>query len=234
MTGGARRIGREISLALAADGADVAIHARGSLREAEALARTIRRGGRRAAVLAADLTDPAACEGLVAACVAALGRLDVLVNNAAAFEATDPRRADPAAFDRLMAVNARAVYVLSAAAGQWMSARGGGAIVNVACVSGLVPWPGFLPYAASKAAVLSLTQGFAKALAPKVRVNAVAPGPILPAEGANRARNRAAVARTMMRRWGRPADVAEAVRYLAGATYVTGVVLPIDGGRHLA
>src|SRR5207253_1828092 len=96
VTGAARRIGRETALALAEGGAHVAIHARQSLREADALARRIRRGGRRAAVLAADLADPDQCERLVPACVKALGRLDVLVNNAAIFEATDPRRADAA------------------------------------------------------------------------------------------------------------------------------------------
>ena len=234
VTGAARRIGRETALALADGGAHVAIHARQSLREADALARRIRRGGRRAAVLAADLADPDQCERLVPACVKALGRLDVLVNNAAIFEATDPRRADAAAFDRHMAVNARAVYLLCSAAGRWMERHGGGAIVNIACVSALVPWPGFLPYAASKAAVVNLTRGFAKAFAPRVRVNAVAPGPILPAEGASARRNRAAVEATLLKRWGGPADNAEAVRYLAEADLITGIVLPVDGGRHIA
>jgi NAD(P)-dependent dehydrogenase (short-subunit alcohol dehydrogenase family) len=106
--------------------------------------------------------------------------------------------------------------------------------VNLACASAFSPWPGFLPYSATKAAVASLTRGFAKALAPRVRVNAVAPGPILPAADTTPARDRAALKATLLRRWGRPQDVAEAVLYLVLAEYVTGVVLPVDGGRHLS
>ena len=233
MTGASRRIGRAVALALAEHGAAVAIHARGSLADAKTLAKQVEKSGGRAAILVADLADPAACLGLVPACVRALGRLDVLVNNAAMFEATDPKRADLEAFDRLMAVNARAVYALTATAGRWMSKHGGGAVVNIACTSALVSWPGFLPYAASKAAVVSLTRGFAKALAPRVRVNAVAPGPILPAPGSSAARNRSAVAATLLKRWGTPDDIAAAVLYLASAPYVTGAVLPVDGGRHI-
>jgi pteridine reductase len=233
VTGGAVRVGASIARALAEAGASVAVHVRSSRREGAALARSLRGRGRKSAVLEADLADPVACAGLVPDCVEALGRLDVLVNNAGAFEPTDPSSADAAAFDRLMAVNARAPYVLSAEAGRWMKAHGGGAIVNVACASVFSPWPGYLPYSASKAALASLTVGFAKALAPRVRVNAVAPGPILPAEGAPASRGRKAVAATLLKRWGDPKDVAAAVVYLATAPFVTGTILPVDGGRHV-
>lgn len=234
VTGGAQRLGRATVLALAAEGADVAIHARTSGREARALAATLRRKGRRAVVLEADLADPVACAELVPATVAALGRIDVLVTNAALFEPTDPAAGDAAAWDRLMDVNARATYLLTAEAGRRMRAAGGGCIVHLACASAASPWPSFLPYSASKAAVVALTKGFAKAFAPTVRVNAVAPGPILPAEGSTPARDRAAIDATVLRRWGRPEDVAAAIRYLVvDAPFVTGAVLPVDGGRHL-
>jgi len=233
VTGGSRRIGRAIVLALAEAGADVAVHARRGGREAEALAARVRRGGRRAAVVVGDVADPVACARLVPAVVAALGRLDVLVNNAAVFAATPPGRPDAAAFDAHMAVNARAVYLLTGTAGRWMARRRGGCVVNVACASAAAPWAGFLPYSASKAAAVAVTKGYAKALAPRVRVNAVAPGPILPAAGATPQRGRAAIEATPMRRWGRPEDVARAVVYLATAPFVTGIVLPVDGGRHL-
>lgn len=234
VTGGAKRIGRATVLAFAALGADVAIHAHTGVREARALASLVRRKGRRAAVLEADLADPVACAALVPDVVAALGRLDVLVTNAALFEPTDPLTPDVAAWDRLLAVNARATYVLTAEAGRRMRDAGGGCIVHIACASAASPWASFLPYSASKAAVVALTKGFAKALAPTVRVNAVAPGPILPAEGSTPARDRAALDATVLRRWGHPDDVVAAIRYLVlDAPFVTGAVIPVDGGRHL-
>ncbi len=231
VTGAGKRIGRAIAIALARAGADVVVHANRSRGGAEEVARRVRALGRRAAVVTADLADRKACAGLVAEAVAALGRVDVLVNNAAIFGATPPMRPDAGEFDRFMAVNARAVYVLTGEAGRRMARGGGGVVVNVACASASRPWPGYLPYSASKAAVVALTKGFAKALAPKVRVNAVAPGPILPAKGASAARNRAAIEATLLRRWGRAEDVAAAVVHLATSPFTTGAVLPVDGGR---
>jgi pteridine reductase len=234
VTGAARRVGREIVLALAEAGAAVAVHARTSEREARALARAVRRRGGRAEVLLADLADPDQCLRLVPETLDRLGRLDVLVNNAAVFERTPALEPEAGAFDRHMAVNARAVYLLCGAAGRHMAERGG-SIVNLACASAESPWTGWLPYSASKAAVVNLTKGYAKALAPRVRVNAVAPGPVLPAPGSSERRNRAAVARTVLGRWGDPKDVARAVLFLVrDATFTTGAVLPVDGGRHLA
>jgi pteridine reductase len=234
VTGGARRIGREIVSALAAEGFAVAIHARTSGAEAHRLARAIRRRGGRAEVLLADLADPDACQRLVPDTLSAFGRLDVLVNNAAVFERTSPLEPDAGAFDRHFEVNARAVYLLCAAAGRHMSRRGG-SIVNLACASAESPWTGWLPYSASKAAVVNLTKGFAKALAPRVRVNAVAPGPVLAPKGSSDRANRAALARTVLGRWGDPKDVARAVVFLVrDAPFTTGAVIPVDGGRHLA
>jgi pteridine reductase len=129
-----------------------------------------------------------------------------------------------------MALNARPVLVLSRAAAPRLRERAG-AIVNVACTSGLSAWKGYLAYSASKAAVISLTQGFAKALAPEVRVNAVAPGPVLPPDDLEPARRETVAATTLLGRWGAPSDVAEAVVFLAAAPWLTGVVLPVDGGR---
>jgi NAD(P)-dependent dehydrogenase (short-subunit alcohol dehydrogenase family) len=233
VTGGAKRVGRAVVEALAGAGAAVAIHARESESEARALATALRKKGRRAAVLSGDLADPGTPRRLVEATVEALGRLDVVVNNAAIFRATDPLAPDATAWDDHMAVNARAVYLLTGEAGAWMARHGGGCVVNVACASATSPWPKYLPYSASKAAVVAVTRGYAKALGPRVRVNAVAPGPILPAAGSPRSRQKAAVEATVLRRWGDPRDVAEAILNLATAPFVTGAVLPVDGGRHL-
>ncbi len=235
VTGAAKRIGAEIALTLARAGADVAIHVRSSARDGVRIARRIQALGRRAVVIEADLADAGACRELVGAAFLALGRVDVLVNNAAIFEPTDPLAGDDAAWDRHMAINARAVYVLtSEVARRWARSKSEGSVVNLACSSADAPFTGFLPYSASKAAVVSLTKGFAKALAPRVRVNAIAPGPILPAAGAASRRNRAALAATVLGRWGSPDDVARAVRFLVvDAPFTTGAVIPVDGGRHL-
>ncbi len=231
MTGGAKRVGRSIVLALADAGADVAIHAFRSGREAQALARAVRAKGRRAAVLTGDLADDVVARALPVSVVDLLGRLDVLVHNAAIFAPTDPRSPDVTAWDAMMDVNARAAFVLTSAAAPHLE-RTRGAVVHVACASAASPWAGFVAYSASKAALVALVKGFAKALAPKVRVNAVAPGPVLAPDDDDRWKA-TAIAATFLRRWGAPADVAQAVVYLATAPFVTGVVLPVDGGRHL-
>lgn len=234
VTGAARRLGRATAERLASAGADVAVHYRSDETGARETVALLRRAGVRAESLRADLADPDACRRLVEEAEAFLGGLDLLVNNAATYARTPLATMDASDFDRHMAVNARPVYLLCLHAGRRMKARGEGAIVNLADVAGLEPWPNHIPYSASKAVVVSLTRGFAKALAPEVRVNAVAPGPILPADGHPPESGEAAVRATLLGRWGRPEDVADAVLFLAASPYVTGVVLPVDGGRHAA
>jgi pteridine reductase len=231
VTGASRRLGRAIALRLADAGASLVLHAFRDLEGARRLARALEARGTRATALAADLTQEHDVRGLVRAAWDAHGALDLVVNNAGGFERTPLETLDAAAFDRAMAVNARSVFLVSTEAGRLMVARGQGAIVNLACVSGLRAWGRYIPYSASKAAVVSLTQGFARALAPHVRVNAVAPGPVLapddlPPEAAE------AIARTtLLGRWGTAHDIAEAVLFLATQPWLTGVVLPVDGGR---
>jgi pteridine reductase len=234
VTGASRRLGRAIAQRLAAEGADVAVHHRGDDAGARATAAAVEAAGRRAVLVRGDLADAAACERIAREAREALGGLDLLVNNAAVFRRTPLDEMTVEDFDAHLAVNARAVFALSLHAGRRMKSEGGGSIVNLACVSALRPWRGYVPYSASKAAVASLTKGFALALAPEVRVNAVAPGPILPAEGATPAESDRAVRATLLARWGAPSDVASAVVFLATSPYVTGVVLPVDGGRSIA
>ena len=233
VTGGSRRLGRAMVLALARAGADVAIHHRTDAERAAQTAEDAREAGARAVVLQADLTDPEAPHRIVGEAREALGGLDVLVNNAAIFERTPLETMAPADFDRHMRINAGAVYAMSLAAGRAMMTDGRGDIVNIACVSALRPYIAHVPYSASKAAVVSLTQGFAKLLAPVVRVNAIAPGPILPPAGEDPAQGEAAVEATLLKRWGHPDDIASALRFLLGADYVTGYTLAVDGGRSL-
>jgi pteridine reductase len=234
VTGASRRLGRETALALAEDGWDVLIHHHTDRAGAERTAEEVVQRGRRAAVLRADLSLEVECRRLADEAHAALGGLELLVNNAGTFRRTPLETLSLADLDEQWAVGARAVFALSLFAGRRMKTEGRGAIVNLACASAERPWANFLPYSATKAAVVSLTRGFAKALAPEVRVNAVSPGPVLRPEGSSEAANRAAAERTLLGRWGQPADVAAAVVFLASAPYLTGVVLGVDGGRSIA
>jgi len=235
VTGASRRLGRAIALRLAEAGADVVLHFRSDEAGARDTAEEIREvHGRQAVVLQADLADPDAARNLVVEAEAALGPLDLLVNNAAIFVRTPLDTMTPEDFDGHMEANARSVYVLSLEAGRRMKARGHGCIVNLADVAGIRPWPAYVPYSASKGAVWNLTLGFARALAPEVRVNGIAPGPMLPPAGESPEQGEKAVANTLLGRWGEPRDIAEAVLFLATTGYVTGVVLPVDGGRSIA
>jgi pteridine reductase len=184
----------------------------------------------RAVALRADLARPTEARALVAATVRRLGRLDILVNNAAVFFRTPVETTTPAQFDELVAVNLRAPFFCSQAAARAMGRRGG-RIVNIADVGAVRAWPGYVPYGVSKAGVVMLTRGLAAALAPRIQVNAVAPGVVLLPEGFPRERGRRLAERIPMGRHGTPADVAQAVRFFATCSpYVTGQVLFVDGG----
>lgn len=187
-----------------------------------------------AAALEADLSSPDGPGRLAAAFRSTFDRLDLLVNSAAGFEAIPLAATDAAAFDALMHLNARGPLLLVRALAPLL-ARCRGAVVNVADIGGgLVPWKGYAAYAASKAALVRTTECLALELAPQVRVNAVAPGTVLWPEAEPAARRRELEKRIPLGRAGTPADVAEAVLYLARAPFVTGALLPVDGGRHLA
>ncbi|ANB18424.1 pteridine reductase [Dokdonella koreensis] len=236
VTGAARRIGAAIARSLHAAGCDIVLHYRGSRSEAEALAReldAVRAGS--TLCVAADLADAAALPGLVDAARARFGRLDGLVNNASAFHATPFGAVTPDHWQALFAANAQAPLLLAQAAAPFLRSAGG-AIVNLADIYADRPKADSLVYSAAKAALVSLTRSLAIALAPEVRVNAVAPGAILWPEqtaDADAAAERAAMlARTPLGRTGQAAEVAEAVRWLLlDAGYVTGQVLAVDGGR---
>ncbi len=187
-----------------------------------------------AAALEADLALPDGPAALAAAFRARFSRLDLLVNAAAAFDAIPVEETDAAAFDAQMDLNARAPLLLVKALLPLLR-RSRGSVVNVADVGGgLVPWRGYAAYAASKAALVRLTECLALDLAPEVRVNAVAPGTVLWPDAYPAATRRTLTSRIPLGRSGDPGDVAQAVRYLADAPFVTGAVLPVDGGRHLS
>ncbi len=222
VTGAGVRVGSAIAHDLARDGWRVAGHYR-----------THRPRGL-AAALEADLAQPDGPARLAAAFRARFSRLDLLVNGAAVFDEIPLEATDAAAFDAQMDLNARAPLLLVKALLPLLR-RSRGSVVNVADIGGgLVPWRGHAAYAASKAALVRLTECLALDLAPDVRVNAVAPGTVLWPEAYSAATRRRLTARIPLGRAGELSDVAQAVRYLADAPFVTGAVLPVDGGRHLS
>lgn len=230
VTGGAARVGRAIALALAREGADVAIGYLRSAAEAKTTVRDLRALGVRAVALRGDVGRPAEAKRLVAQAVARFGRLDLLVNNAAVFFRTPLLETTPAQFDRVIAVNLRGAFFCAQAAARAMGRRGG-RIVNIADVGAVRAWPGYIPYGLSKAGIVMLTKGLAAALAPGIQVNAVGPGVVLLPEGFPRAAVKRLADRIPMGRHGEPADVAAAVRFFATCPeYITGQVLFVDGG----
>jgi NAD(P)-dependent dehydrogenase (short-subunit alcohol dehydrogenase family) len=231
ITGGARRIGAAVARALVLEGYAVVLHANRSRREAEALAREIAGGGGRAAVVLGDLADPRAVERLIPA-AAALAPLTLLVNSAAEFEPDEIGMIDRTGFERTLAINLAApLFLAQAFAAQ---APAGAAIVNVVDQRVFKPTPRFFSYTLSKAALHTATTTLAQALAPRVRVNAVAPGPTLPSPRQSEAQFAAQAAALPLQRGPSPEDIANAVIYLANAPAVTGVTIPVDGGQHLA
>jgi len=234
VTGGAKRLGRAIALDLAAAGWNVAIHHNTSRKEAEAVAAEARRHGVETALLQADLSAEAAGANLVSAAVSALGPLCVLINSASIFENDDWKSATRASWDKHMDVNLRAPFVLSQAFAAQLPEGEQGNIINIIDQRVLKPTPQFLSYSLSKAGLYWLTTTLAQGMAPRIRVNAVGPGPTLRNERqseADFARQRDA---TILGHGAAPADICAAVRYLLDAPSVTGQMIAVDGGQHLA
>jgi pteridine reductase len=235
VTGAARRVGAEIARTLHAAGARVAIHYRASAAAANELAARLNAlRADSAATFAADLLDVDALPRLVETVVAHFGRLDVLVNNASSFYATKVGAVDTAAWDDLIGSNLKAPLFLAQAAAPHLD-QSGGCIVNITDIHAERPLKGYPVYCAAKAGLLGLTRALALELGPRVRANAVAPGPIEWPQGTNdfppEART-AIIAHTLLKRTGSPADIAQAVKYLIfDAPYVTGQVINVDGGR---
>ena len=234
VTGGAQRIGRAIAAALAQRGYAVAVQTRHSGDAAAALVSEIVAAGGRAAVVEADLADHAAVLRLVPAAAAQVGPLTLLVNNAAEFEPDEIGALDRARFDRHFAVNLRAPIFLAEAFAAQAPADADAAIVNLLDQRVFKPTPRFLSYGLTKSALFAATTTLAQALAPRIRVNAVAPGPTLPSPRQTAEQFARQAASVPLQRGPTPQDIAAAVLYLAQASSVTGTVIAVDGGQHLA
>jgi len=227
ITGSAKRIGREIALEFARRGARIAVHYRSGEAEAKQVA------GRDGAAFHADLRDGTAVENMFLGIEATFGGLDILINSASVFSPATADDATPADWDLQMDINARAPFFLAQRAARLMRARGAGKIINIADVAGELIWQAYLPYSVSKAALIAVNRGLAKAFAPDIQVNAIAPGPVLFPDYYTEEQKQAAIDRTLLKRAGSPQDIVNAVMFLIENDYITGEIIHVDGGRHI-
>jgi len=231
VTGAAKRIGRAVAIRLASEGADVVIHYHKSKSEAEDAVAEIEKLGRKSVALQADLCSVAQIQRLVQQTAERFGRLDILVNSAANFI---PARLDDTSekmWDDALNTNLKGPFFCAQAAAPLLK-KSGGVIINFADIGGILPWTGYIPHCAAKAGVIMLTKCLAKALAPEVRVNAIAPGTIT-MSGDPSEWEADFIRRAPLGRAGNTEDIADAVSYLIHAKFMTGQVLVLDGGRTL-
>jgi pteridine reductase len=233
VTGGAKRVGRSIALALARQGMRLALHYHSSRSDAEKTLEGVRALSADALLLAADLSDRDAARTLVDRAVTALGGLDLLVLSAANFERIALDAVDDAAWDRSLGLNLASQFAIAQRALPALRAARG-SIVFITCSSASTPFRNHLPYVVAKGGLKQLMRVLALEAAPDVRVNAVAPGTVLPPESLDPASVERLAQSVPLRRTGVPDDVAEAVVYLARAPFVTGQEIAVDGGRAVA
>jgi NAD(P)-dependent dehydrogenase (short-subunit alcohol dehydrogenase family) len=232
VTGAAKRLGRAVALHLAEEGADVAIHYRSSRAEAAEVVAQIEKLGRRCGALQADLNSVSEIKRLFDDASKLFGRLDILVNSAANFLHTKFETTTEETWDASLSANLKAPFFCSQAAAPLLKQSGRGVIINFSDVGGLLAWPGYIPHCVSKAGIVMLTRCLAKALAPEIRVNAIAPGTItMPDDPPEMEAD--FIKRAPLHRSGNPRDVAAAISFLIHSEFMTGQVLVLDGGRTL-
>jgi NAD(P)-dependent dehydrogenase (short-subunit alcohol dehydrogenase family) len=233
VTGGARRIGRALVLALAEGGFAVAIHHHRSHKEAEALAAEIVQAGGKAVALMADLADEGAVAELLPRAAAVLGPIGCLVNNASIFENDTVTTTSRDSWDRHLAINLRAPFVLMQNFARHLPAEAGGLIVNLLDerVWNLTPF--FVSYTLSKAGLWTLTRTMALALAPRIRVNGIGPGPTMPSPRQTSRQFLDRCRKMPLRRGTSPDEIAAALRFILAAPAMTGQMIALDGGEHL-
>ncbi len=231
VTGGAVRVGKAITLALARAGANVVINYNSSATAAEQTAAEARALGVSALAVQANIANNQQVRAMVSAAAERFGSVDILVNSASLWQATPFPMDDVSGWQQVTGVLINGAFYCANAVAPLMLAKGEGAIVNIIDLAAFEPWPGFMAHSVGKSALLALSRQLALELAPAVRVNAVAPGPVLPPPDYSDEMIARTAAKTLLDRWGTPEDVAEAVLYFVRANYVTGEVLAIDGGE---
>jgi pteridine reductase len=232
VTGAGRRVGRALAEALGRQGMRVAVHYHGSREGADDTVGAIEASGGQASAFQANLSDGAAPRRLVDDVVRHFGALDVLVNSAAVMERTPFDEVTVEQWDEIFALNLRAPFFMAQAAARAMRERGG-AIVNIADLAAFETWPAYVPHGISKAGVVHLTRSLARVLAPKIRVNGIAPGTVLLPEQWDPGAAEHLRSTTPLQRQGSPDDVVRTMLFLLDADYVTGETIIVDGGRHV-
>ena len=231
VTGAAKRLGRAVALRLAEEGADVVVHYHSSPADAQSTVAEIEKAGRRGFAVAADLASVGEIKRLFDETAKQFGRLDILVNSAANFLPSSIISTTEEIWDASLDTNLKALFFCAQALAPLLR-RSKGTIINFADTGGLLGWPGYIAHSVSKAGVVMLTKVLAKALAPEVRVNAIAPGTItMPGDPPELEANFIKLA--PLGRSGAPSDIADAVVFLANSQFITGQVLVVDGGRTL-
>ena len=233
VTGAAKRIGRSVALRLASEGADVIVNYRSSKAEAGEVVSEISAAGRRGMAIQADVAKRADVLAMFAAIEKEFGRLDILVNNAGMFFPAKFEELTEEQWDTILDTNLKSQFLCSQAAAPMLRRSGHGRIINFASLGGLLAWPAYTHYCVSKAGVIMLTRCLARALAPEITVNAIAPGTIsFPEDSPDIAGD--FIRRAPLRRTGTPEDIDDAVVFLAQSPFITGQVIVVDGGRSLA
>jgi NAD(P)-dependent dehydrogenase (short-subunit alcohol dehydrogenase family) len=230
VTGAAKRVGRSIALHLAREGADIAINYATSVADAESVVREIKSAGCRAVAIQADVSRRANVVKLFAEVEREFGRLNILVNNAGTFFPAKFEELTEEQWDHILNVNLKSQFLCSQAAAPIMKRQGHGRIINISSLGGILAWPAYTHYCVSKAGSIMLTRCLARALAPEILVNSVAPGTI---QFPDEAPDEEYIRRVPLQRTGTGDDIAGAVAYFASAEFVTGQVLVVDGGRAL-
>jgi NAD(P)-dependent dehydrogenase (short-subunit alcohol dehydrogenase family) len=233
VTGAAKRLGRATALALADDGYDVVVHYGSSQADADAVVTAINAKGRRAVALAADLSQEAQMQNLIGAATKALGPLTCLVNNASLFERDEALTVTRESWDAHFETNLRAPFVLMQEFARQLPAEANGAIVNILDERVWNLTPHFVSYTLTKAGLWTLTQVMAMALAPRIRVNGIGPGPTLPSPRQSEEQFAKQQASVPLQRGATPEEIAAAVRFILSSGAMTGQMIALDGGQHL-
>ena len=231
VTGAAHRVGRALAVGLAADGYDIALHYHSSAAKVDEAQDAITSAGGRATRFQSDLRVGDAPTRLVVDVMRSMGRLDVVVNSAAVMIRMPMGEITAGDWDKVLDLNLRAPFLIAQEAARHLP--DGGSIVNIADLAAFETWPGYLPHGVSKAGIVYLTRALARVLAPRIRVNAIAPGTVLLPEHFDRTAAEHLTQTTPLKRDGTPEDVVQAMRYLLSASYVTGETIIVDGGRHV-
>jgi pteridine reductase len=231
VTGGAVRVGKALSLGLAREGARVVVHFNRSGEPAREVVEQVRQGGGEAVAVGGDLSRMDELERVAGEAEEAFGGIDILVNNASIFPDERLLEVDEALWEQTLAINLRAPFFLTRKLAPAMRERGSGVIVNLADLAGLQAWAGYAVHGISKAGLIHFTRVAARSLGPEVRVNAIAPGTVLPPEEMSDEEIERLARRTPLRRIGSPDDVLAALLYLIRSDFVTGEILAVDGGR---